>query len=185
MAPMTAAPNDVNISIQGASPAQAGVAIRAEDPGASGVEALLRAGEAHMASLYPAHSNHMLPLDALRAHGVVFLVARDAQGRALATGAAAIDDGVAEIKRLWVEPTYRGGGLGRAMLAALEARARAGGAQTLRLETGVASGEALGLYERAGFRRRGPFGGYAPDPLSVFMGKALLAGPFARESAAP
>jgi putative acetyltransferase len=39
------------------------------------------------------------------------------------------------------------------------------------LETGIRQPEALGLYERLGFVRRGPFGDYAEDPLSVFMEK--------------
>jgi putative acetyltransferase len=41
--------------------------------------------------------------------------------------------------------------------------------RSLRLETGISQLEALGLYERAGFRRRGPFGEYREDPLSFFM----------------
>ena len=31
----------------------------------------------------------------------------------------------------------------------------------------------LGLYTRAGFERRDPFGDYRADPLSVFMEKEL------------
>jgi putative acetyltransferase len=41
------------------------------------------------------------------------------------------------------------------------------------LETGIYQPEALGLYERAGYVRRDPFGDYAPDPMSVFMQKTL------------
>jgi putative acetyltransferase len=41
------------------------------------------------------------------------------------------------------------------------------------LETGIRQPEALGLYEQAGYKRRGPFGDYAEDPLSVFMQKRL------------
>jgi len=43
----------------------------------------------------------------------------------------------------------------------------------LRLETGVESHAALNLYTQAGFRKRGPFGDYREDPLSVFMEKEL------------
>jgi putative acetyltransferase len=31
----------------------------------------------------------------------------------------------------------------------------------------------LTLYERAGYQRRGPFGDYSEDPLSIFMEKKL------------
>ena len=41
------------------------------------------------------------------------------------------------------------------------------------LETGVRQPEALGLYSRAGYVRRGPCGSYPDDPLSVFMEKQL------------
>ena len=44
---------------------------------------------------------------------------------------------------------------------------------TLRLETGIKQDAAIRLYESAGFHRRGPFGSYRDDPLSVFMEKPL------------
>jgi putative acetyltransferase len=151
-------------------------AIRPEDPGEPGVAALLAAGEAFSASLYPAESNHIVPLDALRGPHVTFLVARDEAGRAVGTGAmiAAAGEAAGEIKRMWVEPDWRGSGLAAALLAWLEEAARGRGLGALRLETGVVSHAALRLYERSGYVRRGPFGGYGPDPLSVFMEKALV-----------
>jgi putative acetyltransferase len=47
------------------------------------------------------------------------------------------------------------------------------GLRQARLETGVAQREALGLFEKAGYRLRGPFGDYRDDRLSVFMEKDL------------
>jgi putative acetyltransferase len=123
--------------------------------------------------LYPAESNHHLPLDALRASNVRFLVARDAGGRAVGTGALALKGNWAELKAMWVIPEARGLGISKRILAALEARARGEGVRILRLETGVENHAALGLYARAGFRRCDPFGDYRPDPLSVFMQKDL------------
>jgi putative acetyltransferase len=43
--------------------------------------------------------------------------------------------------------------------------------RTFMLETGPTLTEALGLYERMGYRRCGPFGEYPDDPFSVFMHK--------------
>lgn len=143
-----------------------------EDPAAPDVAALLSDGEAAMAALYPSESNHIAPVQSLRGPQAAFLVAR-VDGRAVATGAVLLRGAQAEIKRLWVAPAHRAGGLGWAMLAALERRARARGAAVLRLETGVDSAAALRLYARAGFRRRGPFADYADDSLSVFMEKPL------------
>jgi putative acetyltransferase len=42
-----------------------------------------------------------------------------------------------------------------------------------RLETGIHQPEVLGLHRAAGDVEREPFGEYGPDPLSVFMQKAL------------
>ena len=61
------------------------------------------------------------------------------------------------------------------MIAYLEAEAAKRGCRQMMLETGTLQPEALGLYERAGYTVRGPFGGYGPDPLSVFMQKPLTA----------
>lgn len=68
-------------------------------------------------------------------------------------GALKFHDGEpAEIKRMWVAPTVRGLGLGRRILADLEAHAAASEVRTLRLETNRALGEAIGLYRAAGYR---------------------------------
>jgi putative acetyltransferase len=144
-----------------------------EDPAQPEIIELLQDGERHSASLYPAESNHHLPLDALREAHVRFLVARDGQGRVLATGAVVLYGAWAELKRMWVVPDMRGRGISRTMLKTLEAKAGEAGVRWLRLETGIASHAALALYERAGFTRCDPFGDYRPDPLSVFMEKTI------------
>ncbi|KQU76516.1 GCN5 family acetyltransferase [Aminobacter sp. DSM 101952] len=144
-----------------------------EDPATPEVIALLEDGDAYGASLYPAESNHFLPLDALRADTVHFVVARDGQGTAVGTGAIALANGWAELKRMWVVPAARGKGLSKAILGDLESRARDAGHSLMRLETGIENYEALALYERTGFVRRGPFGDYREDPFSVFMEKRL------------
>ena len=153
--------------------AEAELKIAIEDPSQPEIVMLLRDGEAHSAKLYPAESNHHVPLDALRASNVRFLVARDANGRAVGTGALALHGAWAELKAMWVIPEARGLGASSSILAALEASARSEGVRILRLETGVESHAALGLYTRAGFTRCDPFGDYRPDPLSVFMEKDL------------
>jgi ribosomal protein S18 acetylase RimI-like enzyme len=66
-------------------------------------------------------------------------------------------DGPIEIKRMWVSPAVRGLGLGRRLLAELEARAAARGVGTLRLETNRALDEAIGLYRDSGYREVAAF----------------------------
>ncbi len=66
-------------------------------------------------------------------------------------------DAPAEVKRMWVSPGVRGLGLGRRLLAELEARAVAHGARVLRLETNRALTEAISLYRSAGYEEVGAF----------------------------
>jgi len=63
----------------------------------------------------------------------------------------------AEIKRMWVSEAVRGLGLGRRMLAELEARARAQGVRMVRLETNRSLTEAVSMYRAAGYREVAPF----------------------------
>jgi putative acetyltransferase len=147
--------------------------IAIEDPSQPEIIMLLREGEEHSAKLYPAESNHHMPLSALCTSNVRFFVARDANGRAVGTGALALNGAWAELKRMWVIPEARRLGVSKIVLTALEAQARSEGVRTLRLETGVENHAALGRYTRAGYRRRDPFGDYRVDPLSVFMEKDI------------
>jgi ribosomal protein S18 acetylase RimI-like enzyme len=62
------------------------------------------------------------------------------------------DDGIAEVKRMWVSPAARGLGLGRRLLGELETQAARHGAGLLRLETNRNLAEAIALYRSAGYR---------------------------------
>ena len=66
-------------------------------------------------------------------------------------------DAPAHIKRMWVAPSARGLGLGRRLLAELEAQAAAHGVRTVQLETHRALSEAFSLYRTAGYREVAPF----------------------------
>jgi putative acetyltransferase len=140
------------------------------------VIALIAELDAYQDALYPPESRHALDLAALTQPDVLFAVARTAAGQAVGCGAVVLDTEAGELKRLFVSPAARGQGLAQRLLARLEAEAVGRGCQLLQLETGPYQPEALGLYARCGYERRGPFGGYADDPLSVFMEKRLGAG---------
>jgi DNA-binding MarR family transcriptional regulator/GNAT superfamily N-acetyltransferase len=60
--------------------------------------------------------------------------------------------GPAELKRMWVAAPARGLGVGRRLLAALEAHAAANGIRTIRLDTNKALTEAIAMYRSAGYR---------------------------------
>ena len=67
----------------------------------------------------------------------------------------------------------RGEGIALAMLVKLLDWARAERLPLARLETGNVSVGALKLYRRAGFKEIPAFPPYEPDPLSIFMERAL------------
>ena len=146
------------------------ILIATADPAEAG--ALIRQLDAYQASLYPAESNHLLPVESLRQPNVTFLVAR-VDGQVAGCGAFVRHAEYAEIKRMFVSPEFRGLKLGRRLLEEIESRIRSTGLTLARLETGVSQPEALRLYESAGYVRCDPFGEYREDPLSVFMEKHL------------
>lgn len=79
----------------------------------------------------------------------------------------------AEVKRMYVAPDARRGGLARLMLAHLEATARSAGADAVLLETGIAQPEAMALYESSGYERIEPFGYYREHPSNRCYGRVL------------
>jgi ribosomal protein S18 acetylase RimI-like enzyme len=77
-------------------------------------------------------------------------------GRVVAMGALRhITASVAELKRMRVHPAVQRRGFGRALLSALENRARELGYSKLRLDTGVVLTAAQRLYQSAGYREVG------------------------------
>lgn len=65
---------------------------------------------------------------------------------------AELTDGVAEIKRMWIRPSWRGLGLAPRLLDHLEGRARSGGHQVVRLDTNDTLSEAIALYRSRDYR---------------------------------
>ena len=137
------------------------------------VIALIAELDAYQDTLYPPEARYALDLASLMQPNVAFAVARDETGRAIGCAAVVLAPGFGELKRMFVSPQGRGRGVGRQLVALLEAEARARGCGLLTLETGPYQAEALALYAQCGFTRRGPFGDYPDDPLSVFMEKPL------------
>ena len=64
-----------------------------------------------------------------------------------------LGDGVLELKRMYLSPSYRGRGLGRRLLSTALEWARAGGVRKIRLDTTEEMQAARHLYEAYGFRR--------------------------------
>jgi len=134
--------------------------------------ALIAERDALYHSLYPPEEAHAQSGAALAAEDARFLIARRADS-ALGCGAFVHRPGYAEIKSLFVRAAARGQGIGAALLARLEADARAEGVALMRLETGTRNPEAIRLYARFGYRRRPAFGAYGDLATSVYMERRL------------
>jgi len=124
--------------------------------------------------LYPENSNHFVFAAELRAEGSLFLGAHIENTVVGCVGlVAGSDETIGEVKRFYVEPEYRGAGIGNALMDALEQISRARGLSTLQLETGSADFDAHRLYVKRGYIVIGPFGTYKEDPFSVFYQRDL------------
>lgn len=149
--------------------------IQKDSPEAPTALILIAALNAELADRYPDEGANHFHLDAEQVgpgRGA-FLVAW-IDGAAVGCGAVRLlAQRDAEIKRMYVAPKFRGRGIARELLSALEAEARRLGGTRVALETGERQPEALALYERAGFMRIPPFGEYVDSPLSVCMAKDL------------
>jgi putative acetyltransferase len=148
------------------------VSIRRADPGSPEVRRLIEELDTYMIPLYPAESNHLLDIEALRQPDMRFFAA-EVDGVVRGCGGCRLHGDYAEIKRVYVDPAARGLGLAKKLMQVIEDEARKLGLALARLETGIHQPEALGLYRALGYVDRGPFGEYAEDPNSVFMEKRL------------
>lgn len=149
------------------------VVITEERPDSAEAQALIAELEAYLAPLYPAESRHGYSVEKLLREGVAFFVIRCDGLPAGSGGIQIYGSEYGEVKRMYVRPEFRGGGLAKRMLEHLAAYTLSRGVETLRLETGIHQHEAIGLYERMGFRQIAPFGAYRDDPLSRFYEKRL------------
>jgi putative acetyltransferase len=106
--------------------------------------------------------------------GITYLVAV-VGGRVVACGAwQPLEPGVAEIKRMYVRPAYRGRGIARQLVVALEEEeALAADRPVIRLETGTYLPSAIALYRSSGYRSIAPYGEYVGNTYSVCFEKHL------------
>jgi GNAT superfamily N-acetyltransferase len=94
-------------------------------------------------------------------------------GRPVAGGGVKrLDDRACEIKRMYVVPEARDRGIGRELLAALEALARDLGYTVARLDTGAKQPRARRIYGRAGYQSIPDYNG---NPYAAFWGEKRLA----------
>jgi putative acetyltransferase len=146
------------------------------DPTGPEATVLIARLSAELAALYPedtsAGAGNFNPAD-LAGPGSTFLIAW-LDGQPVGCGALRpMGPGVAEVKRMYVEPAARGRGLSRRLLTELERAAAGMGYTTVRLETGLRQSAAIRLYDTAGYHRIANYGIYVGNPQSVCFEKGL------------
>ena len=139
------------------------------------VRALLSQHFAEMRAGSPPEACHVLPIDGLKAPGIrVFTIRED--GMLLGCGALKrLEPGHGEIKSIRTVDEALGRGVGKALLDHIVAAARTERMSRLSLETGSTEQFAAAnhLYEKEGFERCGPFGGYADTPFTRFFTREI------------
>lgn len=83
------------------------------------------------------------------------------------------DDGIAEVKRVFLQKEYRGQGLSKKLMKQLEEKAKEQGFHQLILETGNLLAQAKGLYFGLGFKVIENYGQYKNMSDSVCMSKYI------------
>jgi GNAT superfamily N-acetyltransferase len=153
------------------------IAIARADLAAPESRALIDALNAELRGLYPEPGANHFRLDPEEVAGGrgAFLLAYRGRTPVGCGALRLLDAETAELKRMYVAPSVRGAGLGRRLVDALEAEARALGARRLVLETGVRQLPALALYRATGFSPIPLYGEYGLTPdTSVCLGKELV-----------
>jgi putative acetyltransferase len=83
-----------------------------------------------------------------------------------------LQNGICEMKRLYVRPDYRGFGVGRSLAERIIAEAKDTGYSCMRLDSLPSMESAIELYRRLGFREVAPYR-ENPVPGAVFLELAL------------
>ena len=115
--------------------------------------------------------NPALVPDELRGPDGAYLVGYEGAEAVAGGGLRRLDDGVAEIKRMFVCPAARSRGVARALLEALEQTALELGYERIRLDTGPKQVHGLALYRSAGYVDVPP---YNDNPFACFWGEKVL-----------
>ncbi len=89
-------------------------------------------------------------------------------------GAIAHERDYSELKRMYVDPEFRGQGLADALLEALQNLALRAGHKKICLETSPRFFRAVAFYTLHGFFECAPFGKYTERPVNMYMMKSSL-----------
>ena len=144
--------------------------IAAVDPALPEAAVLLDELSASLAAITGDSGRSSFDMQDVRVPGALFLLARNADGKAVGCGAfRPMGEGVAEVKRMYAQVA----GVGLAVLTHLEAAAKEYGYLRLRLETRLVNQRAVAFYEKHGYDRIPNFGKYVGKAEAVCFEKQL------------
>ncbi len=156
--------------------ARAPVVLTPEDPRDREGAALIDELVGFLHALYPEDDDEdpaPWTLDDVATRGV-FVLARVGGEAAGCAGLAPLAvPGALEIVRMYVRPGHRGRRIADLLLAELETRAQAMGAQVLMLRCGPRQPDALRVYERNGYVLRPVFAHHREHPTNLFYEKRV------------
>lgn len=155
-------------------PPDRAIEFRACDPLEEPARALIAAMVGELRDRYVIAGERLgVPLDPgeMAPPGGAYLVGWAGDQPVAGGGIRTIGPGLGEIKRMYVAPTWRGRGVARLLLAALEDAARSLNLTTVRLDTGDRQPDARHLYESAGYV---PIANYNGNDHAAFWGEKIL-----------
>jgi GNAT superfamily N-acetyltransferase len=138
-------------------PSAFAISLRPEPYGSEGPRWVVAQAEAELVARYGYLDDGELGLTAAMFDppAGVFLIART-ENRSEPVGGVGlrtVATGTGEVRRLWVDPLWRGRGVGRDLMVGLEEAARDLDLSVLLIETGDRQPEAVALYQAMGWER--------------------------------
>ncbi|KAE8558218.1 GNAT family N-acetyltransferase [Paenibacillus polymyxa] len=134
---------------------------------------LIRRLDEDLLERYPADQIYLVDFSNPKVKNMIFAVVY-MDGKPVACGGLRpIDTEEMELKRFYVDSSYRRQGIAVSLLSFLEEEARKRGVVRINLETGAAQPEAIAFYTKQGYEPIERFGEYEHDENSLCYGKKL------------
>ncbi len=124
-------------------------------------------------TLYPAEGIFGVDFNDPAVREMTFCVAYACGTPAGCGGFKPLEEDVAELKRFYVESSFRSKGIASLILEYIESAAKESGVKVMRLETGPKQPAAIALYRKFGYRQIECYGPYAGCEHSLCMEKPL------------
>ncbi|MHA7966435.1 GNAT family N-acetyltransferase [Paenibacillus sp. CAU 1782] len=134
---------------------------------------LIAALDLYLLGLYRPEEIYTVDFADPKTKDMIFVVAYDGDRAIGCGGIRLLDAESVELKRFFVVPDMRRGGVAGSIYRYLEERAAGLGCRIMRLETGEPQHEAVTFYQKYGYYKIEPFGEYEGCESSLCMEKVL------------